>query len=79
MSPPVPAAMRAVQFDRYGGSEVLEVRTVPVFTIDDAGFEVELVVLALDDLRTPVRTTPEGKPLERARLQAVQALLDNPV
>ena len=30
MSPPVPAAMRAVQFDRYGGSEVLEVRTVPV-------------------------------------------------
>ena len=56
-----------------------EVRTVPVFTVDDAGFEVELVVLALEDLRTPVRTTPEGKPLERARLQAVQALLDSPV
>jgi hypothetical protein len=33
-------------------------------------------VLALDDLRMPVRTTPEGKPLERARLQAVQALLE---
>ena len=30
MPPPVPVAMRAVQFDRYGGSEVLEVRTIPV-------------------------------------------------
>jgi hypothetical protein len=51
-------------------------RTVPVFTIDDEGVEVELVVLALDDLRRPVRTTPEGKPMERARLGAVEALLE---
>jgi len=32
-------------------------------------------VLALDDLRLPVRTTPEGKPVERARAPAVAALL----
>jgi hypothetical protein len=50
-------------------------RTVPTFTIDDDGIEVELVVLALDDLRQPVRTTPEGKPIERARWPAVEALL----
>lgn len=52
-----------------------ESRTVPIFTIDDDGVEIELVVLALDDLRRPVRTTPEGKPMERARLPAVEALL----
>lgn len=55
-----------------------ELRTVPVFTVEDAGVEIELVVLTLDDLRMPVRTTPEGKPLERARLSAVEALLDAP-
>lgn len=49
---------------------------VPTFTVeDDDGVEVEIAVLALDDLRMPVRTTAEGKPLERARLQAVEALL----
>jgi hypothetical protein len=53
-----------------------ELRTVPTFTIDDDGVEVELVVLALDDLRQPVRMTPEGKPIERARLAAVEALLE---
>jgi hypothetical protein len=52
-----------------------ETRTVPTYTIDDDGIEIELVVLALDDLRRPVRTTPEGKPVERARLPAVEALL----
>ena len=50
--------------------------TLPAFTVDDDGVEIDLVVLALDDLRTPVRTSPEGKPLERARPQAVQQLLD---
>jgi hypothetical protein len=55
-----------------------EARTVPTFTIDDDGIEVELVGLARDDLRQPVRTTPEGKPMERARLPAVEALLDAP-
>ena len=53
-----------------------EARTVPTFVVDDSGIEVELVVLALDDLRNPVRSTPDGKPIERARAHAVQALLD---
>jgi hypothetical protein len=53
-----------------------EARTVPTYTIDDDGIEIELVVLALDDLRQPVRTTAEGKPIERARLPAVEALLE---
>lgn len=30
MPPRVPETMRAVQFDRYGGSDLLEVRTIPV-------------------------------------------------
>ena len=51
-------------------------RTVSTFTVEDAGIEIELVVLALDDVRSPVRSTPEGKPFERARAPAVQALLE---
>ena len=51
-------------------------RTVPAFTVDDDGVEIDIVVLALDDLRVPVKTSPEGKPLERARPQAVQILLE---
>jgi hypothetical protein len=52
-----------------------EMRMVPTYTIDDDGIEIELTVLALDDLRHPVRTAPEGKPIERARLPQVEALL----
>ena len=55
-----------------------DARTVSVFTVEDAGVEIELVVLALDDLRVPIRTAAEGKPLERARVAAVEALLDEP-
>ena len=50
-------------------------RKLPAFSVDDDGLEIEIVVLELDDLRQPVRTTPEGKPLERANPDAVQALL----
>lgn len=49
-------------------------RSVQVFTLDDDGTQIELVVLAHDDLRRPVRTSAAGKPLERARAQAVKAL-----
>lgn len=49
-------------------------RIVQTFTIDDEGIEIELVVLALDDLRQPVRSTADGKPIERVRLPAVEAL-----
>jgi hypothetical protein len=53
-----------------------ELRTVPTFTLDDEGVEIEIAVLALDDLRLPVKTGADGKPLERARMQAVEALLE---
>ena len=66
---------RAGQCRLYLGDEL---RTVPTYTLEDQGVEVQLIVLAHDDVRAPVRTTPEGKPLERARATVVQALLDAP-
>jgi hypothetical protein len=65
-------AYRAGQYRFFVGEEA---RVVPVFTVEDDGVEIQLAVLALDDLRAPVKTSPEGKPVERARLQAVEALL----
>lgn len=50
-------------------------RTVPTFTVEDGGTEVQLVVLDTHDMRVAVRTSPEGKPIERAKLNAVEALL----
>ena len=64
---------RAGQCRLYVGDEL---RTVPTYTLEDHGVEVQLIVLAHDDVRAPVRTTPEGKSLERVRAAAVQALLD---
>jgi hypothetical protein len=50
-------------------------RLVPTFTIEDQ-VPVELVVLDLDDLRRPIRTAADGKPLERAPLRVVELLSD---
>lgn len=66
-------AYRTAQTRLYAGSEL---RTLPVFTIDDEGTEIELTVLEMRDLRAPVRATPEGRVIERAKLQAVETLLD---
>lgn len=63
---------RPGQMRLYVGQEQ---RTLPVFTLDDTGTEVQLVVFDADDLRAAVRSTPEGKPMERARLAAVAALV----
>lgn len=52
-------------------------RMAQTFTVDDDGIEIELLVLARDDLRLPIRNTLEGKPAERARAPAVEALLNN--
>ena len=52
-----------------------EMRTVPVYTLSDHGTGIELTVLSMLDLRGPLRTSPEGKNIERAKLQAVEQLL----
>lgn len=50
-------------------------RTVPVFTVHDGDTEIQLTVLCIEDLRAAPRASPDGRPLERARAQAVQELL----
>ena len=52
-----------------------ELRTLPVYTLEDEAGEVRLIVLGVDDLRAPVKTSAEGKPMERARLETLEALL----
>lgn len=63
---------RAAQGRLYAGTEL---HTVPVYTIDDDGAEIEITVLTMRELRGPLKTSPEGKNIERARLQAVESLL----
>jgi hypothetical protein len=67
-------AYRSRESRLYAGSEM---KAVPVFIVDDAGTEVTLSVLATRDLRTTLKATPAGRPIERARLEAVEALLAN--
>ncbi len=66
-------AYRPGQTRLFAGGEL---RTVPVFAVEADGAEIELTVLSPRDLRAPVRATPEGRDIERARLQAVEAMLD---
>ena len=49
--------------------------TVPLFTIDDDGVEIEIAVLSPRDERLPLKTALAGKVIERAKLAAVEALL----
>lgn len=57
----------------YAGAQQL---TVPVYTLNDEGIEIELTVLSPRELRVPVRTSPEGSAIERAKLSAVEQLLN---
>ena len=65
---------QAAQSRLYSGEAM---RTVPVYTLSDHGTDIELTVLSTLDLRGPLRTSPEGKCIERAKLQAVEQLLDD--
>jgi hypothetical protein len=65
-------AYKAAQSRLYAGEEM---RTVPVYQMTDDGTMIELTVLSPHDLRGPLRTTPEGKNIERAKLPAVEQLL----
>jgi len=63
---------KAAQGRLYSGEEP---HTVPVYTINDDGTEIELTVLSPRELRLPLKTSPEGKAIERAKLNAVETLL----
>ena len=63
---------RTAQSRLYSGDGM---RAVPVYTVSDQGIDIELTVLSMLDLRGPLRTSPEGKSIERAKLQAVEQLL----
>ena len=63
---------QSAQSRLYSGEEM---RTVPVYTLSDHGTDIELTVLSTLDLRSPLRTSPEGKNIERAKLPAVEQLL----
>ena len=64
---------KVAQSRLYSGEEPC---VFPVFTVnDDDGVEIEIMVLAPRDLRAPLKTSPEGKAINRAKLQAVEILL----
>jgi hypothetical protein len=67
-------AYKAAQNRLYAGEEM---RTVPVYEVTDDGTVIELTVLTPHDLRGPLRTTPEGKNIERAKLPMVEQLLSD--
>jgi hypothetical protein len=64
---------KAAQARIYAGEEPL---TVPVYTVDDEGIAIQITVLSLRELRGAVKTSPEGKAIERAKLAAVEQLLE---
>lgn len=65
-------AYRSAQSRLYTGEAPL---VVPTYSIDDDGTEIEITVLSPRELRGPLRASPEGKSIERAKLQAVEQLL----
>jgi hypothetical protein len=63
---------RTSQRRLYCGAEPL---TVPVYTLDDEGIEIELTVLSPREQRGTLRASAEGKDIERAKPAAVEQLL----
>ena len=64
---------RTAQARLYCGVEPI---MAPVFTINDGGIDVEMTVLSVRELRGSLRTSPEGKTIERAKPKAVEQLLE---
>ena len=63
---------RGAQARLYAGD--MEV-PAPVLIFDRAGYDIHLTLLSPRDLRLALKTTPAGKPLERAKADAVAALI----
>ncbi len=47
----------------------------PVLIFGRAGYDIHLTLLSLRDLRVPLKTALSGKPIDRAKPQAVAALI----
>lgn len=65
-------AYQAGQVSLYCGETRI---TVPSFTLSDDGAQIELAVFSPRDARMPLKTSPNGKAIERAKLPAVEELL----
>lgn len=65
-------AYRLAQTRLYVGGELC---TVPVYTLTVDGVEVVITLLGVQALRGPVRSSQEGKAIDRAKLPAVEQLL----
>jgi hypothetical protein len=63
---------RTAESRLYSGAEPL---AVPVYAVDDDGIEIELAVFSPRVLRGTLRTSLEGRSIERAKLPAVERLL----
>jgi len=64
---------KATQARLYSGEEQ---QVVPVYTLEDDGVAIEITVLSTRALRLPLRTSLEGKAIERAKPAAVEQLLN---
>jgi hypothetical protein len=63
---------RTAQSRLYCGGEPL---TAPVYVVTDEDVEIELTVLSPRELRSSLRSSLDGKAIERAKLAAVEQLL----
>jgi hypothetical protein len=52
-----------------------ESRTMPVFTVNDGDVDIRITVLSTPDLRLPLKTSPSGKIIERAKATTVETLV----
>jgi hypothetical protein len=50
-------------------------KRVPVFAVNDDGVDILLTVFSSSDMREPLRSSPEGRTMERAKAHAVVRLL----
>ena len=65
-------AYKTTQHRLYSGDELC---AIPVFMLENRDVPIQIEVLSPRDLRRPVRRNPGGKVVERAKTQAVEALL----
>ncbi|MEO8008419.1 MAG: hypothetical protein ABI728_07870 [Betaproteobacteria bacterium] len=65
-------AYRSTERRIYIGEEM---RGVPKFSVSTEDADFDITVFASQDLRSQIRTTPEGRPLERVRIDWLDAAL----